>query len=241
MLEAGADTRGWTKERVLRVMLDPEYGLPAGRSLLQVSKDAGSAYGWVHRIWRDLVDAGAFHDHPKSGQLQDPPAAFQYWLRHRPPRIMADYHVLGGLDFLKSIAQRRDLEYAATTYLAENLIQGHLFPRRFDLYVKAAQEKVWSSELRTKGFPIDSTREDRGVIRLITNEHDDRVPDEVAPIPDRLVRLESRGAWNNPIRGIWVVRPPLLIVDLFEEGGACAEAASMLMEKTYANTTVHRT
>lgn len=39
----------------------------------------------------------------------------------------------------------------------------------------------------------------------------------------------------NPIRGLWVARLPLLIVDLLEEGGACAEAAAQLTETTYAS------
>lgn len=239
MLEATPDTYGWTKERVLRVMLDPQFGLLAGRSLNRVAQEAQAAYGWVHRIWEDLVSAGAFEPFPRGATLKDPSKAFAYWLKHRPPRFHADYHVVGGLAFLKNIVDNRDLAYAATTYLAENLIQGHLFPRRFDVYIRANQQEAWHRELGQRGLPIDSVQEDRGIIRLITG--DPHVVDEVAPIPDRIIRQESRGEWNNPVRGIWVARPPLLIVDLFEEGGRCAEAARMLMEETYAKGPVHRT
>lgn len=239
MLEATPDTYGWAKERILRLMLDPQFGMPAGTSLYSISKQTGAGYGWVHRIWRDLVRAGAFDDHPRGGTLRDGAAAYRYWLQHRPRRVHADYHVVGGVEFLKGIAARSDFEYVATTYLAENLLQGHLFPRRFDLYIKISQQAAWRKELTVRGFPIDSAAEDRGIIRLITADPD--VTAEVAPIPDHLVRKELKGQWNNPVRGIWVARPPLLVVDLLEEGGACTEAAHMLMEKMYANAAVHGT
>lgn len=246
MLESTPDTYRWTKERILRVMLHPWFGLPGHRSLKQVAEQADAAYGWVHRTWQDLATVGAFRQRP-SILLQDPAKAFEYWLKHRPDRVQADYHVVGGLDFLKGIVANRQLEYAATTYLAENLVQGHLFPRRFDLYVRAGQQKSWHAELTKRGFPVDSTREDRGIIRLIRAPFTERdetseVVDEVAPVQLRdPIARENLPEWKNPVRDVWVVQPPLLIVDLLEEGGACAEAAHMLMKRTYANATVYRT
>jgi hypothetical protein len=229
MLEARTDTRGWAKERVLRVLLDPVYGVPAGRSLYQVAKSAEVSYSWVHDTWRDLVQAGAFvappGESPRVGNISQ---AFAYWLQHRPRRVYADYHVLDGLGFLQSITHRLDLEYVATTYLAENLVQGHLFPRRFDLYIRQSQEQAWAKELHRRGFPVDSQAEGRGTIRLLVA--DPGVVDEVAPMQPAPFERE------NPVRGVWLARLPLLIVDLLEEGGACAEAADQLMETTYAST-----
>jgi hypothetical protein len=229
MLEARTDTRGWAKERVLRVLLDPVFGVPGGRSVYQVAKSAEVSYSWVHDTWSDLVQAGAF-EAPDEGQprVADIGRAFEYWLGHRPRRKYADYHVLDGLGFLKSITQRSDMEYVATTYLAENLIQGHLFPRRFDLYIRQAQQRTWAKELQQRGFPVDSKAEGRGTIRLIIA--DPGVVDEVAPMQ------QAPFEHANPVRGIWIARLPLLIVDLLEEGGACAEAAAQLMETTYAST-----
>lgn len=245
MIEATPDTYGWTKERILRVLLHPSFGVPAGRSLNQVATQAAAAYGWVHRTWQDLVAAGAF-DAGRDVVMKDPAKAFTYWLDHRPDRVHADYHVVGGLDLLKTIVADRDLDYAATTYLAENLVQGHLFPRRFDLYVRPSQATAWHAALTKRGFPVDSSREDRGIVRLIRgplDPHHDApdVVDQTAPPPirDETMRA-SPPEWKNPIRDVWLVQPPLLIVDLLEEGGACVEAAHMLMRKTYANAAIYR-
>lgn len=227
MLEAKADTWGWAKERFLRVVLDPVYGIPASKSLYRVAKEANISYSWAHDTWRDLVQAGAF-EAPEQGnpQVADIEKAFQYWLGHRAPRQFADFHVLNALDFLRSLETREDLEYMATTYLAENIVQGHLFPRRFDLYIRESQAGMWQKELRQRGFPIDSKDPGRGTVRLIVA--DSKVDDEgSATIPAPLPR-------PDPVRGIWIARMPLLIVDLFEGGGPCAEAALMLLDKTYA-------
>ena len=67
--------------------------------------------------------------------------------------------------------------------------------------------------------------EGRGTIRLIVADPGaDEAPMQPAPFERQ-----------DPVRGIWVARLPLLIVDLLEEGGACAEAAARLMETTYAS------
>lgn len=225
MFEAPTDTKDWSRERLLRVLMDPVFGAPAGRSLNQIAKEADVAYGWSHKIWTDLIEVGAFQD-IKSPRITDVTAAFSYWLHHRPPMVHADYHVLDGLNFLKSIEHDRSLEYVATTYLAENMVQGHLFPRRFDLYIRTAQQKNWHAALSSRGFSIDSPANDKGTIRLLAADEGivkEAAPLQPAPLPPQ-----------DPVRGIWTVRMPVLIVDLLAEGGPCVEAAEKLMEKTYA-------
>lgn len=238
MIEAGSDTYGWTKERVLRYLLDPDFGIPSGASLNQVAKETGAAYGWVHSTWKDLLAAEAFVERSDGFRLKNPQAAFAYWLKHRAKKAFRDYHVLDGLEFLKGIVSNRELEYAATTYLAENLIQGHLFPRRFDLYIRPTQAATWHHELSKRGFLIDSSAEGRGTIRLLVSG-DPQIPDEVPPVRDSLMLRDSPNALQ-PIRDFWIVRPPLLIVDLLEEGGPCVEAAEMLLKRFYAKTALHR-
>lgn len=226
MLEAPTDTRDWSRERLLRVLLDPAFGVPGGASLYKVAKAANVAYGWAHRIGQDLLGTGAFEDRKGTHVLVEPRQAFEYWVRHRPARVHADYHVLNALEFLKSIEDDPRMEYAATTYLAENLVQGHLFPRRFDIYIRHSQERAWQEALTERGFPIDSADPGRGTLRLLAAG--DGPVEEVSPIQSAPLPPES------PVRGVRVVRMPLLIVDLMEEGGPCVEAAEKLMEKTYA-------
>lgn len=233
MLEARRDLPGWAKERVLRVLLDPEHGTLAGNTLYKIAKIASVSYSWTHDTWKDLLDEGAFTPStarkgtdPRDATLTDIQAAYTYWLHHRPPRVYSDHHVLGAVEFLKSIEQRQDLQYLATTYLAENLVQGHLFPRRFDLYIRQSQAAAWTKELNRRGFPIDSKDSGKGTIRLLSADPstmDEEVTVQDTPLPP-----------DRPVRGFWIARAPLLIVDLLEEGGPCTEAARMLMEKTYA-------
>lgn len=105
-----------------------------------------------------------------------------------------------------SVFGKLDLPYALTTYQAENLVQNYLFPSRIDFYIKRSDLAKWHDALRGEGLV------GKGNTRaLITDEH-------------VFYNASERG-------GFRIVSMPQLIMDLLAEGGVCAEAAEMLIEK----------
>jgi hypothetical protein len=210
MEQQNADTRDWRRERVLRRLLDPFFG-GKSPSLYRIAKDAEMSYSWVHAIAQDLVQLGALS---KAGdgsvKLVRPEQAYDYWRNHRASRTFAEYQVSDPMALLQSTS----LHYAATTYYADNAIQGYLFPRRADIYIRVNDAEKWHAELVKSGFV------GAGNFRIIVADPD--LVEEVMPVA---------GAKKA---NITTVRVPQLILDLLEEGGPCTEAARLLMEKTYA-------
>ena len=108
-------------------------------------------------------------------------------------------------DFLNLLKEHR-LQYALTTYQGENIVQHYLFPSRIDVYIRK-EDTERLHELTTREGLVG-----KGNVRfLITDEH-------------IFYKTLERSGLN-------VVSPPQLIVDLFEEGGVCVEAAEKLLER----------
>ncbi|MBN2368683.1 hypothetical protein JXC34_06690, partial [Candidatus Woesearchaeota archaeon] len=97
------------------------------------------------------------------------------------------------------------LDYALTTYQAENLVQHYLFPSRIDIYIKEDDLEKWHLIMTENGLY------GKGNVRII--------------IADPHVMYAKRN-----INKLSVVSLPQLIIDLYNEGGPCAEAADMLMK-----------
>ncbi|MFP8890666.1 hypothetical protein ACLI4U_12955 [Natrialbaceae archaeon A-CW2] len=101
-----------------------------------------------------------------------------------------------------------DLKYALTTYQAENLHQGFLFASTTDFYISPDETKDWLNIIEEKGL-IGG-----GNTRLrVLDEHvfyDQKTVDEFS-----------------------TVSIPQLILDLFDEGGPCREAAGKLIQNFY--------
>lgn len=98
-----------------------------------------------------------------------------------------------------------DLRHALTTYQAENLVQGMLFPSLTDVYVHPDQVRDWMAVVEEHGLLGG------GNTRLrVTDEH---------------VFYNQQDRDGHP-----VVATPQLIVDLLDEGGPCAEAADSLID-----------
>jgi hypothetical protein len=210
MEQQTTDTRQWRRERVLRRLLDPAFGGKTP-SLYHIAKDAKMSYSWVHTIAQDLVQIGALSKADDGTvKLVRPEQAYTYWRSNHPSRTFAEYQVSDPLALLQSTS----LHYAATTYYADNAIQGYLFPRRADIYIRLSDAEKWHAELTKSGFV------GAGNFRIIVADPD--LVEEVMPVP---------GAKKA---NITTVRVPQLILDLLEEGGPCTEAARLLMEKTYA-------
>lgn len=113
-----------------------------------------------------------------------------------------DYMVKNPLEILKS----SKLKYALTTYGAENMVQEYLFPSRIDFYIESKDKEKWHGILSQEGLVgKGNTRMLIGDVHVFYNS------------------VEKEG--------LKVVSVPQLIVDLLSEGGPCAEAADMLIEK----------
>ena len=126
----------------------------------------------------------------------------KYWQRVKIRPIKKEYM---HKDILSLLKEQR-LQYALTTYQGENLVQHYLFPSRIDIYIREEDAERWHELITREGLV------GKGNVRLlITDEH----------IFFKTLKQS----------GLNVVSPPQLIVDLFEEGGVCVEAAEKLIER----------
>jgi hypothetical protein len=192
---SGPQKRGKIKERILRVLLNnPEGTLTKYR----VAKLTESGFPWVHEYLKQLE-----HDHLIEGtRVLDYRRLIETWVSIRRHIKTIDYTVQEPEKLLGEIG----LDYALTTYRAEAITQGYLFPSRTDIYIKLGEEDTWGKALTGRGL------KGKGNLRLLMDEEH--------------VFYASR-----PVNGIRVVSQPQLIVDLLIEGGVCVEAAEMLLEK----------
>lgn len=113
-----------------------------------------------------------------------------------------EYMVQNPLEILKSAK----LKYALTTYAAENLVQKYLFPSRIDFYIDPKDKAKWHGILSQQGLV------GKGNTRVLIGD------------THVFYNLSEK-------EGLKTVSIPQLIVDLLGEGGPCAEAAEMLIEK----------
>ncbi|MFQ6126581.1 MAG: hypothetical protein ACE5R6_18500 [Candidatus Heimdallarchaeota archaeon] len=135
-------------------------------------------------------------------KVKDYAELLKYWQRVKIRPIKKEYM---HKDFL-SLLKKQRLQYALTTYQGENLVQHYLFPSRIDVYIREEDAERWHELITREGLV------GKGNVRLlITDEH-------------IFYETLERSDLN-------VVSPPQLIVDLFEEGGVCVEAAEKLLER----------
>ncbi len=126
----------------------------------------------------------------------------QYWLQVKTKAEKKEYVHKDPLSLLNNTK----FPYALTTYQAENLVQRYLFPSRTDLYIERKDAEEWHQLLTAEGLV------GKGNVRLL--------------IADSHVFY---GSFKR--QSFTVVCLPQLIVDLFEEGGVCTEAAEKLLQK----------
>lgn len=192
--------RGTIRERILRVILnEPEGSLTKYR----LSKKASASFPWTHEFLGKLEADG----YVKYTKVLDFEGLIRYWIEIRRKPGNKEYLIQRPLQLLRYT----DLTYTLTTYQADNLIQGYLFPSRIDLYVRGKEKEDWHKLLSGKGLV------GKGNVRILfDNDH------------------VFYGAQET--RGLWVVSYPQLLVDLFMEGGVCIEAAEQLLGKVGGKT-----
>lgn len=187
--------RGIVRERILRVLLNNPGG---DHTRYRVAKSIGSTYSWVHDCLRDLENKGLV-EQTRVVNFRD---LVLFWMDLRVVPERREYMIRKPPDLLKSAG----MEYALTTYAAENLVQQYLFPSRTDFHIHSKDQARWHRILSQVGLVGG------GNTRVL--------------IGDAHVFYNS-----SEYNGLKTVSIPQLAVDLLIEGGPCIEAAEMLMEK----------
>lgn len=185
--------RGDKRERILRVLLNNE-----ALSKNEISKQAECTRQWVILFLRELKKKKLI----TNTTITEKKKLLEYWIKiAKKPRKTKEYMIKEPLELLK----KSKLEYALTTYQAENIVQNYLFPSRVDIYVKEEELDNWHSLMTKNGLY------GKGNVRVI--------------VSDNHVMYKKR-----IINNLSIVSTPQLIVDLTKEGGPCKEAADMLMK-----------
>lgn len=187
--------RGDKRERILRVLLNSKEPL----SKNELSKRAECTRQWVILFLKELEKKKLI----KGTIPSDRKKLLDYWVSiAKKPKKFRSYMVKEPLEILK----KTKLDYALTTYEAENIVQHYLFPSRIDIYIKEEDLDSWHDLMTKNGLY------GKGNVRIITAD------------PHLMYGKRIIG-------GLCIVSIPQIIVDLTLEGGPCKEAADMLMEK----------
>mgnify|MGYP001482257541 CR=1 FL=1 len=187
--------RGQKRERIIRVLLAESKPL----SKNELSKRANCTRQWIILFLRELEKKKLI----KETEVINKQKLIKYWLSiHKKPNKYRGYMVKEPLKLLK----KTKMNYALTTYQAENLVQKYLFPSRTDIYISEHDLKKWHSLMTKNGLY------GRGNVRLI--------------ITDNHIMYGKR-----KLNKLSIVSIPQLIIDLFTEGGPAEEAAEMLLKK----------
>lgn len=199
ILEPPAHDRGAKKERIIRVLLVSDGEGVRGENYIhqyqaEIAEEAGVSSSWCSEYLdrlerRKLVDGT---------QVVDVDGLYREWESIRPPRNS----VTASIQNLDQI----DLDFVFTTYVAENLHQGHLFASRTDFYIRIDDVAEWTDLIQTRGMVGGG---------------------------DTRIFVTDEGVFYEPqyADDVETVCLPQLIVDLREEGGSATEAAARLARK----------
>jgi len=194
-------TRTKTK-RILALLLDPDY-LP--KSKYALAKDAGCSSAWVLKFLKRLEKEKIV----KGLKITNARALFELFHEKRPKKqIYKTYSINNPSQLIESV-KNSGMDYAFTTYVAENILQKYLFSHRIDIYVKEENLLDWHEKMSKLGLYGG------GNIRVIVSTCEE-------------LFNKKQGDSKN---WAWIVNLPQLISDLFAEGGPAKEAGEMLLKK----------
>ena len=186
--------RGYKKERIIRVLLSKSENFTKYR----LAKESGVSEPWCREYTSKLEDM----DIIKNTTVLDHERLYGEWEEVHISSNSIKVSLQDPLKFLR----RTELTYALTTYKAENLYQGFLFPSIIDFYIKEDERVKWLDLVEKRGLIGGGNTRIR-----ITDEH-------------VFYRIEKT-------EGLYTVSLPQLILDLRLEGGPCKEAAEKLMNR----------
>ena len=188
--------RGHKQDRIIRVLLN---GPDGSLTKYGIAKKAGCAKPWVIEFLRKLEKIKLV----KKTEVLKFDKLIDYYIEILPRLKYFDFFVNDPISFLK----RSKLDYALTTYAAENYIGHTLLPSRYDAYIEEDDFNRWKSLILKNGLL------GKGNLRLIT-------------INDGFILKEKQ-----VVKGINIVSMPQLLIDLKREGGICREAYDILVRK----------
>ena len=194
LLQKPDRTRGVKKERILRVLLNNPDGTS---SKYRIAKEVDASEPWVLEYTGRLEDKGLI----ENTAVLKPRKLYEEWQDVRVAPNQLSVSLQQPMDLL----QETNLDYALTTYQAENLVQGFLFPSTTDFYIRPKQAEEWTQIIEDKGLLGGGNTRVR-----VTDDH-------------VFYETERRNSHM-------VVSTPQLIVDLLVEGGPCDEAADKLID-----------
>ena len=192
------------KERILRILLNEDK-----ITKYRIAKLSNCSPSWVYMFIKELKDKGLI----KNNKLNHK-ELFEYWLIIHKQHKFREYMIKDPLQILGDAK----LEYAVTTYLAENMLQSYLFPLRYDIYIKSQDLEKWHAMLSGKGFY------GKGNVRILISD-------------DNFV-FYKKGIFQFKIKNnkqFFMVSLPQVIIDLLAEGGPAKEAGYMLIKGFYEN------
>lgn len=201
LLRKPEETRGVKKERILRVLLNHPDDEP---TKYRIAKEVDASEAWVVTYTKTLQQKGFI----ENTTVLDPRALYEEWQNIRVPQNRVSVSLQQPMDILRET----DRDYALTTYEAENLVQGFLFPSTTDFYIRPEDGTDWTQIIENNGLLGGGNTRIR-----VTDDH-------------VFYKTTKRG--NHRL-----VSTPQLIVDLLEEGGPCEEAAEKLITSFHGSVT----
>jgi len=181
--------------RIIRVLIgNPKANLTKYR----IAKLANCSKPWVIEFLRKLEKEKLV----KKTKVLNIDKLINYYLEKSLKSKYFDFFVQEPVKFLK----QSNMDYALTTYGAENYTTNHLFPSRYDVYIKENDLERWKKGLIKNGLI------GKGNLRLLITK-------------DESIIKEAK-----TIKGVKIVSMPQLMIDLKREGGVCIEAYNILVK-----------
>ncbi|PSP86009.1 hypothetical protein BRC96_00255 [Halobacteriales archaeon QS_6_64_34] len=141
LLEKPDRVRGYSKERILRVLLNHD-----GEEITKyrVAKLAETSEAWTREYTDRLEGKELLND----TQVLEPRELYHVWkeIRIKPNQLTVS------LQQPMQLLEDTELEYVLTTYQAENLSQGLLFTSTTDFYIAPDQIEDWLAIVEEKGL-----------------------------------------------------------------------------------------
>ena len=127
------------KSRLVRVLLNHPEGHLTKYRIAQLSENK---YPWTHQVLKTLEKQEIIQG---TRVLKFQPL-LELWMKWEPSYKSISYLIKDPIKILR----KTKLEYALTTYYAENLIQNYLFPSRIDFHIKSDEKVQWHRLLAKK-------------------------------------------------------------------------------------------
>ncbi|MFW5956678.1 MAG: hypothetical protein ACOCQY_04675 [Halorhabdus sp.] len=141
LLEQPDRERGFTKERIIRVLLNHTGDDLTKYRLAQL---ADASESWTRQYTEELEEKGLI----EGTEVVVAADLYRVWLEQRIEPNQLEISLQQPMD----LVAETDREYALTTYQAENLHQGFLFASSTDFYISPEDIRNWLAFVEEKGL-----------------------------------------------------------------------------------------